>query len=172
MRYKPMAAAALVAGLLSFGGAQATSIMTGNGAPAGMTAKQDGNIQQVKNRKYWGGGKKYRYKGGGKKYRYWRGGHRNNNYYYGGLGLGFFPLVGGFGYPYGGYGYPYGYGSYPYYGSYYQPYYAPSYSYYRPVRASRHVRYCLNRYRTYSVRSNTFIGFDGYRHRCKSPYRY
>ncbi|WP_368912066.1 BA14K family protein [Taklimakanibacter deserti] len=162
MRYKPfaMAAAALVAGLLSFGGAQATSIMTGSGAPAAMTAKQDGNIQQVKHRKYWGGGKKYRY---------WRGGHR---YRHSGvnLGIGFFPFFGGYGYPYGGYGYPYGYGygSYPYYGSYYRPYYRTYYS----GGGSAHVRWCYNHYRTYSARSNTFIGYDGYRHRCRSPYRY
>lgn len=60
----------------------------------------------------------------------------------------------------------------PYYEPYYyQPYYGQSY-YYAPAGGSRHVRYCLNRYRTYSVRSNTFRGYDGYLHRCRSPYRY
>lgn len=60
----------------------------------------------------------------------------------------------------------------PYYQPYYyQPYYAPRY-YYRPVSSSRHVRWCLDRYRTYNPRTNTFRGYDGYLHRCRSPYRY
>jgi hypothetical protein len=33
-----------------------------------------------------------------------------------------------------------------------------------------HVEWCLNRYRSYNPRTNTFMGYDGYRHRCKSPY--
>jgi hypothetical protein len=33
-----------------------------------------------------------------------------------------------------------------------------------------HVAYCLRRYRSYHVRSDTFMGYDGYRHRCNSPY--
>lgn len=33
-----------------------------------------------------------------------------------------------------------------------------------------HVQYCLDRYRSYDPRSNTFLGYDGYRHECNSPY--
>lgn len=33
-----------------------------------------------------------------------------------------------------------------------------------------HVQYCLNRYRSYDPRTNTFMGYDGYRHECNSPY--
>ena len=33
-----------------------------------------------------------------------------------------------------------------------------------------HVEWCLNRYRSYNPRTNTFMGYDGYRHRCNSPY--
>jgi hypothetical protein len=36
---------------------------------------------------------------------------------------------------------------------------------------SGHVQWCLNRYRSYDPSSDTFLGFDGYRHRCNSPYR-
>jgi len=36
--------------------------------------------------------------------------------------------------------------------------------------ADSHVRWCLNRYRSYDVRSDTFVGYDGYRHRCRGPY--
>ncbi len=30
-----------------------------------------------------------------------------------------------------------------------------------------HVQWCLNRYRTYDPRSNTYVGNDGYRHACR-----
>lgn len=35
---------------------------------------------------------------------------------------------------------------------------------------SAHVDWCLNRYRSYDPASDTFLGYDGYRHRCNSPY--
>jgi len=37
--------------------------------------------------------------------------------------------------------------------------------------SSAHVHWCLNRYRSYDPASDTFLGYDGYRHRCNSPYR-
>ena len=36
--------------------------------------------------------------------------------------------------------------------------------------SSAHVHWCLNRYRSYDPSSDTFLGYDGYRHRCNSPY--
>ncbi|WP_210245724.1 BA14K family protein [Ciceribacter naphthalenivorans] len=36
---------------------------------------------------------------------------------------------------------------------------------------SAHVRWCMNRYRSYNPRTNTYLGFDGRYHRCRSPYR-
>jgi BA14K-like protein len=166
MKYKPLALAAVtVIASLSFGGAQAANVMTGS-TPTDIAKMPDGNIEQVK-QKYW-------YKGGGNN---WGGGHHHgghNNWGGSGvyLGLGFLPFFGG-GYGYGGYpGYGYGgygYGGYGYGGYGYRPYYRP---YYRVAGGSAHVRYCYNRYRTYDARSNTFIGYDGYRHRCRSPYRY
>jgi hypothetical protein len=33
-----------------------------------------------------------------------------------------------------------------------------------------HVEWCLNRYRSYDPGSDTFLGYDGYRHRCNSPF--
>lgn len=164
MRYKPLAlaAAALVAGFIGLGRAEAANVMTGSGAPAQMDQLPDANIQQINNR-HW---RRYGYGGYGRYGRYGRYGG------YGGFGSGLFL---GFGLgslyrPYGyGYGYPYyGYGYRPYYGSYYQP----SYPSYYGGGGSRHVRWCYNRYRTYSARTNTFRGYDGYRHRCRSPYRY
>lgn len=42
-----------------------------------------------------------------------------------------------------------------------------------PVRAvsplRSHIRWCAARYRSYDARSNTFVGFDGRRHRCTGP---
>lgn len=53
-----------------------------------------------------------------------------------------------------------------------QPYYAPPPP---PVYGGYgggggHVDYCLSRYRSYDPRSDTYLGYDGYRHRCVSPY--
>lgn len=159
MRYKSLAlaAAALMAGMLSFSGAQAANVMTGSSPAAGIAKIQDANIQQVAKR-YWRrhGGNYYKYNKWGK-YNNW--GYYNHRRHYGyGYGSGLFL----------------GLGLLPFYSPYYQPYYYQQ-PYYYPSYAgggSRHVRYCLNRYRTYSPRSNTFIGYDGYRHRCRSPYRY
>jgi hypothetical protein len=35
---------------------------------------------------------------------------------------------------------------------------------------SAHVQWCLNRFRSYDPASNTYLGYDGFRHRCNSPY--
>ena len=95
---------------------------------------------------------------GNRYYRY--GGGRYYNYgwpYYGGIGLGY-----GLGYPdYNGY---YG-GGYPddvydggaYYGG-------------GEYGGDGHMEWCLNRYRSYNPRTDTYLGYDGYRHRCNSPY--
>ena len=61
------------------------------------------------------------------------------------------------------FGVPYGYS-----GGYdddYDDYYAYSGGY-----SNSHVRWCLNRYRSYNPRTDTFLGYDGYRRRCRSPY--
>jgi hypothetical protein len=140
MKYRSLAlaAAALMAGVLSFGGAHAANVMTGSGAPTGITKIDDGNVQQASHRKW----RKWRRHGR------WHRRHRNRSGIF--LGLGFAPLF--------------------YTPHYYEPYYYDSY--YAPVGGSRHVRYCLRRYQTYHIPSDTFRGFDGLRHRCRSPYRY
>ena len=78
------------------------------------------------------------------------------------IGLGFPFLFGGYGYRpyYDDYYYGGGYGGYYPYGGYVVP------------SGGSHVRYCLNRYRTYNPRTNLFVGYDGEFHRCRSPYRY
>ena len=39
-----------------------------------------------------------------------------------------------------------------------------------PVIPYGHVQWCLDNFRTYDVGSDTYIGYDGYRHRCNSPF--
>ena len=41
---------------------------------------------------------------------------------------------------------------------------------YSGYRVDAHVNWCLNRYRSYNPRTDTFRGYDGYDHRCISPY--
>jgi hypothetical protein len=44
--------------------------------------------------------------------------------------------------------------------------------YYSGRRAgSRHVQWCLDHYRSYNVRTNTWISYDGDVRQCRSPYR-
>jgi hypothetical protein len=86
---------------------------------------------------------------GWKHHRRHHGHHNNNNWPYYGLAFG---LGYGLGYG-GGYGYDDGY-----YGNHY-------YS-----GGGDHVQWCLNRYRSYNPRTDTYMGYDGYRHRCRAPY--
>jgi len=91
--------------------------------------------------------------GYGHRYAYRRGYYGNG--YYGGSGL------------YLGFGLPFGY--YGGYGSYYDDY-GYGYGGYSGGYSSAHVRWCLNRYRSYDPRTDTYLGYDGYRHRCRGPY--
>ena len=43
----------------------------------------------------------------------------------------------------------------------------PDYYGYHPTSWERHVDRCYARYRTYDHRSDTYIGYDGYPHRCR-----
>lgn len=36
--------------------------------------------------------------------------------------------------------------------------------------ASQHVQWCMNRYRSYNPRTDTYTGYDGKKHRCRGPY--
>lgn len=88
------------------------------------------------------------------------------NYYYG-PGFGWNYCGWDMGYPYGCYGYGSGfYGGFGgFYGDLYYPRRHAAYSH-----NSRHVAWCKSRYRTYNVRSDTFIGRGNKRYRCRSPY--
>jgi hypothetical protein len=45
------------------------------------------------------------------------------------------------------------------------PRYAPRY-----YDRAQHVSWCLSRYRSYNADSDSFLGYDGRYHRCRSPY--
>jgi BA14K-like protein len=42
--------------------------------------------------------------------------------------------------------------------------------YYDRGYGSRHVEWCLNRYRSYNIRTNTWVSYDGRVRYCNSPY--
>lgn len=48
----------------------------------------------------------------------------------------------------------------------YRPRYRPAPRY----NNRAHVRWCLNRYRSYNPRTDQYLGYDGYYHFCRSPY--
>ena len=56
-------------------------------------------------------------------------------------------------------------GSYYYNDDYYDD--GPYYGY---GGGNAHVQWCLSRYRSYDPRTDTYLGYDGYRHRCRAPY--
>lgn len=55
------------------------------------------------------------------------------------------------------------YYSEPYYDGYYHDYYGG----YRPYDSRGHVAACFRAYRSYDVRTDTYIGYDGRRHYCE-----
>lgn len=76
------------------------------------------------------------------------------------------------GYPYYNYGW-YGGAPWWYYGALVAPYVYGAYSsgyYDNQNYGNAHVQWCLNRYRSYNPATDTFVGYDGYRHRCRAPY--
>jgi hypothetical protein len=68
-----------------------------------------------------------------------------------------------YGYPYFNFYFPFYYGGYGYNYGYYNNYGHGNYG-------SRHVRWCLNRYRSYNVRTNTWVSYSGAVRQCVSPY--
>ncbi|MFH1344686.1 MAG: BA14K family protein [Pseudomonadota bacterium] len=139
------------------GGGGGMAIGGGGGMRAGGAAIGGGGFRGG------GGGPRYsgviggggpRYSGGGN----WQGrhGHRHRRPY-GGFGTGL--IIGGaLGSSYGYYGAPYGYG-----------YYDDGY-YEEPLVAvapdGDAIEYCKRRFKSYDVRSGTYLGYDGLRHAC------
>jgi hypothetical protein len=101
------------------------------------------------------GGGGPRYSGGN-----WQGGGRHHHHYrrgYGGFGTGL--VIGGaLGSSYGYYGDPYAYGYYDD-GYYDEPAVAVA-------PGGDDVEYCRRRFRSYDVRTGTYLGNDGLRHAC------
>lgn len=70
--------------------------------------------------------------------------------------------------PYWNFVIPFGYGYGP--GVYYYDDYDYDYDYSPRYLSNRHVRWCLNRYRSYNPRTNTWIAYSGAVRQCISPY--
>ncbi len=100
------------------------------------------------------GGGGPRYSGGGN----WAGGHRHQHYR-GGYGFGTGLVIGG------ALGSSYGYYGAPGYGYYDDGYYDEPVVAVAPAGGDA-VEYCRQTYRSYDVRSGTYLGYDGLRHAC------
>lgn len=147
-------AALVVAGALHFSAAEAQALPVASGIHAiAATAPVAGVTEQVQyrprvNRGWRGGwnrgwhGNRFRYRHG--PYRHYYRGYWYNNPWWLGAAI-TAPLA------LGAYAY-----SYP-----------PAYGY---SDDTAHVQWCLNRYRSYDPASDSYMGYDGYRHRCNSPY--
>lgn len=144
---------------LAFSGASASAAAMLPLSPAvtGQANAASDGIVQVKHKK----------KHGKKHFNYcndWNGGcyskhrHKHRRGYDNGVYLGL-PLI------FGG-----GYGAYNYYDDDYGGYYDYD-DYYDGGRVgSRHVRWCLNKYRSYNPRYNTWVSYSGQVKKCRSPY--
>jgi len=144
-------------GLMSAGTSASAASMYAPGLNPGIASETSANIHKVRSNRYW----RYDRQRYGDRYRYRHGSFRH---YYGGYyysrpwwnyGSGVSINLGS----------PYGYGGY----------YAPRPAYYAPrpvyrVAGGGHVQWCLDHYRSYNPNTDTFIGYDGYAHRCNSPY--
>lgn len=114
-----------------------------------------GNRYRAGNR-YYAGKHGWNGKHGWKGYGYHNGRYKGPRYRY---------RYPGYNYFYGGFWYPWPWWSVGYYGGGYNDYgYGGGYG------ASAHVEWCLNRYRSYDPRTNTYMGYDGRRHSCNSPF--
>lgn len=142
-------------GALSFTGTQASAAAMLPLSPAvasGASAVSDGIIQvnhKKKWKKKWNNNNNHNWK-----YRKHRRGHNNGVY----LSL---PLIIG--------------GAYAANRYYDDDYYDGGYADYDDGYSgggygSRHVRYCLNKYRSYKPWNNTWVAYSGRVHQCRSPY--
>lgn len=137
-----LTAAAVTIGLMSHPGAAVA-------APAA-NAYATGNVplSNLEVVRYYGGGWRGGWRGG-----YWRGGGWRGGgwgYYGGGFAAG--AILGGM-------------LAAPYY---YPPpyYYYPAPGYYEGAAPDGAIDYCIRRFRSYDLRSGTYLGNDGYRHPC------
>jgi hypothetical protein len=150
-RYSPLILGMLGISTLAFSGAGASAMLPLAPAASGEANTINDRIVQVK---HMNNGRKYGMNWNKKNFNkcfYNNGGcyhkHRHNHFDRSYLYL---PLIiGGFG----------AYNSYDY---------DDNYGY--AGLSSAHVRWCLNRYRSYNPRTNLWVSFSGKKHQCDSPY--
>ena len=170
LTWKTLGLAALVAGglqMATMGGATALTLPVPASPGVDATGQWDGQLQKIYSKKKSYQNKQYHSKQyhnksyhSGKKHYYHK--HypnwRYNSHRYGPRYRAYRP---GYGYYYGGYWYrrPWWTFTVP------VPVPAPA-----PAYGNAHVQWCLNHYRSYNPRTDMFLGYDGYYHRCRSPY--
>ena len=154
--------AVLAAALASFGLSPSAQAMTLDLATAKPAVFQPSTQLPVETVGHRGSGHRWYGHGGSRHYGYNPGRHgprygyrhRNYRHYYGGYW----------------YAYPWWLGA----AAVAAPYYADPYYYDAEPEygGGDHVQWCLDRYRSYNPRTDTFRGYDGLDHRCISPYSY
>ena len=162
LKSKMLGTALLAAVVASFGLSTTAHSMTLNLAQAKLQVAHATSQLPVETIAHKGGGYGgYRHGGGSRWYRHGGGGYYGYNRGRHGPRYGY--RYGNYRHYYGGYWYAYPWWlgaaavTAPYYGR-------PSYG------GGAHVEWCLNRYRSYNPRTDTYRGYDGYDHRCISPY--
>ncbi len=143
---------------LAFSGASAAAMLPLSPAVTGQVNAGNDAIVQVKHKKKWKKWNNGNWNNDNYDWQYRKHRRRNNDGIY--LSL---PLIIGGAYAANRY-----YGDDYYDDGYYG--YNDGYSDYRGGLSSRHVRYCLNRYKSYNPRTNTWVAYSGRVHRCRSPY--
>ena len=158
-KYRTLILGALLGlGTLAFSGAgaSAAAMLPLSPVASGEANAAGDGIVQVTNKKRWNNNYFYdrcSYRYGGCR-DYYRNDHfyRNNNFYrrnhYNGSNFVLPLIIGG------------GFGAYDNYDD--------DYGYARV--SNKHVRWCLNRYRSYNPRTNLWVAFSGRKYQCDSPY--
>ena len=156
--YKTLVLGAMLGlGTLAFTGAGASAAAM---LPLAPVASSD--VQGVRDGIIQVGHKNQGWKNKGWKNNKWKKRRFNNRHRHHGPHFGLPLIIGG------------GFGGYNYYNNYYDDY--DYYDYYdydgydSGGWSSRHVRYCLNKYRSYNPRNNTWVSYSGRVKKCYSRY--
>ena len=164
-KYRTLILGALLGlGALAFSGAgaSAAAMLPLSPVALGEANAAGGGIVQVNHKNKWNNNYfnnrcSYRY-GGCRDYYRNNNFHRNNYFYrrnhFNGSNFVLPLIIGG------------GFGAYDYYDYDYDYDYGNGYA----RAGSKHVRWCLNRYRSYNPRTNLWIAFSGKKYQCDSPY--
>ncbi len=140
--------------IASLGGAVALTLPVPTAPAVSQIDQSNGDVQEVR---YYQRHRYYRYYRHNRYHRYYRPSYRGHHLYWRHPHYRYHRP--GYSYYYGGWWYARPWWYIP------APRAVPHYS------GSRHVNWCLSRYRSYNPATDMYLGFDGRYHRCLSPYR-